>query len=360
MKYSYSLLTLPLVLLTALGSATLGAQVEARVIFSEINLRPADPGDTRWIELHNSGDLEADLTGWGIYHVSKTQGLPGVHWWAFPDATALPARGFLRVHWYADYQAPTSTDFYTGTHPLRFLFSLGGEELSENQGGLALLSDTSAKGTNLASSYEDWISWGEDGYVREELAVSNGRWVAGDYVDPLHSEGSIALDLARKGPLGQPTRASAFFHDASPTPLDFNHRDARVSEPIGWSCAIGSVNSPSLELLSVPTAGNMDFAVRVSSNAVGFGTQIVLLLVTPNQGTGASIPGVFECPLWIDLAVTPRIFIRIAEGGDTDFTLPLTLATGGFEVTMQAVQIRDPFSVFDHASSQGLSILLGY
>lgn len=360
MKYSYVTLLLAAVSSLALGSGNLRAQDAARVVINEVNLRPANPGESRWIELHNLGELAADLTGWGLHHSSKAQGLPGSHWWAFPNGTTLASGSFLRVHWYAAYQPHTDTDFYTGTHPLRFLFSLGGEALSASQGAIALLNDNSAAATNRESSYEDWISWGQSGYPQEGLAISNGRWLDDDFVPPLLSVGSIALDHGSLGPVGQSKGAAAFFHDSSPTPLDFNHRDVQISDPIGWSCAIGSMNPPRLELRSVPTAGNTDFAISVLSNNGGFDTQIVLLLATPTAGMGLSLPGVFECPLWVDLNLTPWIFMRTSEGGDTEFLLPLDSLPGGFEVTFQALLIKSPFSAFDHASSKGLTMRLGY
>jgi hypothetical protein len=120
------------------------------------------------------------------------------------------------------------------------------------------------------------------------------------------------------------------------------------------------MSSPRLELESVPAAGNTDFAIRVTSNNADFGNQLVMLLVSPTPGDGVAIPGIFECPLWVNLGTNLRIFVRSSTSGTAEFPLPLNAVSGGLDVTMQALLIMSPFSEFDHASSRGLSIRLGY
>jgi hypothetical protein len=347
---------------TALVMGPMASEGRCQLIISEVKLLPANPSASRWVEVHNLGSDAVDLSTWAIYHASKTPGRPGTSWWAFPEGATLGPGGYLRVHWYAEFQPHTQTDYYTGNHILDFLFSLGGEELNPDSGALALLSDRSGLGTTLVSSYEDWVSWGEDGFKREELAVSNGRWQPGQFVPPLSSPGSIALNLDQRLEDGFVPSASAFFHDASPTPLRSNHQDLQVSEPMGWSCAIGSPNPPKLELLSVPTAGNRDFGFRVRGSSGTASNQMVLIMVSSLPGDGLPIPGLIECPVWVDYQIPPKIFAMPSQGDGasyTDLPLPLTWVAGGFNVTAQAFLFNVPHSRFDYAASAALTISLG-
>ncbi len=340
----------------------LALEGRCQLAISEVNLVPANPAASRWIEVHNLGSTDVDLSNWGIYHASKSTSSPGTSWWAFPEGASLRAGAYLRVHWFAEIQPHTQTDYFTGKSILNFLFSLGGEELNPDRGALALLSDRSGLGTTLGSSYEDWISWGEDGYPREDLALSNGRWQAGEFVPPLSAPGSIALNLEQRYEDDFTASATAFFHDASPTPLRSNHEDVQVSDPIGWSCAIGSPNSPKLELISIPTGGNRDFGFRVRGSSGTASNQLVMIMLSSQLGDGLPIPGILECPVWIDYQVPPRIFALPSQGAGASFTdlyLPLTHVAGGFDVTAQAFLFNVPHSFFDFASSPALTISLG-
>lgn len=114
-----------------------------------------DPDFSDWIELHNNGAEEVDLTGWGL---TDDEDLP--HFWTFPEGTTIPAGGYLVV--LADERTAIPGDYFHAT----FKLAADGEFI-----GLA----------NAAGEFVD--QW-EDGYPNQnpfhtfgKSAVTEGEFV---------------------------------------------------------------------------------------------------------------------------------------------------------------------------------------
>jgi hypothetical protein len=350
--------------LSSLLAATLlwAGPASAQVVISEINFTPQSGTDDRWIELVNLGANRADLTNWALFYATKTPGMPGNYWWAFPAGTSLPSGGFLRVHWFEPIKSPNptpATDIYTGTTLFHFLFGYGGEPLQRSGGALGLLSSTSNASMNDPAIYEDWVGWGSSGFRREGLAIANNRWLLNDFVRAPTGSESIALDYAQQA---EPTPSSAFFLDSTPTPNGPNASGTLV-RPYGTACAVGAINAPTMELLSPPVSGNAFFAVRVRGTNGTTRNELVTLAFAVGSQQGIVLPTpFFTCPIWLELQFNIFYSLPAAGGGQTftDFPLPLTnVPPTPSSIFVQALVLLSPPSTTDHAGSAGLEVKVG-
>ena len=349
--------TLPAILTAAVLTA---AAAPSQVVISEVNLTPQNTSDDHWVELVNLSATPADLSGWSLYYATRTPGLPGSYWWAFPVGTTLQSAGFLRVHWFEPIQSPTSTDIWTGNHHLNFLFGYGGEALQKTGGALGLLSSVSNARMNDPAIYRDWVAWGGSGFPREGLAIANNRWISGQFIpSPVNAE-SLALDYEKNF---EPTLPEAFFPDATATPLAPNSPGALVRN-YGAGCDVGSVNTPSIQIPSTPAAGNTAFEIVVTGTNGTTQNQLVMLVFGLQELPGIIIPTpIYTCPLWVDLS-NSIIVSQPAAGsgaGETRFPLALTGVVtpvlGSFYV--QGMLFLLPPTTTDHAGSAGVEFRIG-
>ena len=54
-----------------------------QVVISEVEFTAG----SQWIELLNRGNASVDLSGWSIYHATKTANRPNDYWWPIPTGT---------------------------------------------------------------------------------------------------------------------------------------------------------------------------------------------------------------------------------------------------------------------------------
>ncbi len=341
--------------LRLLTFAALTTTLSAQVVVTEVH-----PG-AGWIEIQNRNDTTAALGGWTVYCTTATAGQPNNYWWAFPSATSLEAGAFLRVHWFAPYQAPTATDVYTGNNAINFLFGLGGEALRENIGSVALLSSQDGAMMGTPAIYQDWITWGEGNRPREEYAVQNNRWIDGHFVASPGATSSIALGA---DPAAEPSLVADFFIDSTPSPLAPN-QDGAVVAHYGHGCAVGFMNEPSLNTLGIPAIGNGDFGIRANGTN-GLSGQVVVFLFGFAQTDGIVLPlPNLTCPIWVDGGIVPLMSVVMPAQNGLPYTdLPLSLSemtseSIGWTVYVQALVGVMPFTSFDHAASGGLAVTFG-
>lgn len=324
----------------------LAATSRSQVVISEINF-DAGNGGTQWIELLNMGSNKVGLSQWAIYQATKTPNMANNYWFGFPSGTEILPGAYLRVHWLSAVIPSTKKDIWTGNTVYHFLFALKAEPLSQVSGALALFNTQQNIMMNDPAAIQDWVSWGVPGQKRENIAVAGGRWRSGQAApSPLASD-TLSLDYTAAA---EPTPASAFFRDITPTPLAHNHPNARTSTH-GSSCAVGNIVAPSLIAASIPALGNRDYGFRIAPTASG---QIVALaLGLSKAGTPIKLGG---CSILIELKLPVIVLSTAANNGST--TLPANLMSptlNGGSAEIQALVIRSP----NFALSNGLSMTLG-
>jgi hypothetical protein len=327
------------------------AAAPAQILISEINFKPQQTTDDQWIELVNLGANKLDLSSWSLYQATNTNNAPQNYWFGFPPGTEIQPGKYLRVHWFVPVKPNTSTDIYTGDTIWHFLFGYGAEALHGDAGAIALVSTQQNLLMNSPTVYVDWVGWGVNGLRRENLAIQNGRWISNQKVGIPVEKDSIALDYSAQT---EPTPASAFFHDVSPTPGDHNHEMALV-ETYGTTCGVGNVGAPGLSAVSIPAVGNRDFGLRIDNTAAGNNG---VLLFASGQGNGSLTFG--PCKIWLDPAT-----LLVAQGytttfGQTTLPLPIPVTLSFGTVFVQSVVILQPPTGTDFGFSNGLRVRLSY
>ncbi len=343
----------------------LAPSATSQVVISEINFSAQQAGDDQWVEVANLGSETAELNGWSLYLATKTPGRPGTYWFAFPQGTELEPAAFLRVHWRAPIpdDPPGPNEIYTGNQLVHFMFGYGAEILPsqpdelhpELQGGaLALLSTQNNLLMNDHNIIQDWVSWGGNGYSREDLAIQAGKWSSGASVAPPAQRDSIALSLADNE---DPTPVSAYFHDASPTP---NAPNAVGSESVdlGGACSAGTLSPLILRTESLPVVGNRDFRFRLD-NTLGGPNDFALLVLSPDPGDGSTV--ILGCMLEVGLTNAWGAVITQTQVGQTYFPFDMSVmdpVLSGLLAYVQAAVIRLG-TPGDLATSDALKLILG-
>jgi hypothetical protein len=306
----------------------------SQALINEINFTPAG-GDGQWIELANFGPSPVNLTGWSVYQATRTLGRAQNYWFGIPQGTLIKPGHFLRIHWLAALKTNDLGNVYTGVANIDFLFGLGAEPLDKAGGALALFDTTENARMNDSSVVQEWVQWGSAGWKRENLAVTNGRWVAGAFVQAPPTVESIAfLDYLQR----EPTPVSAYYRDRSPTPPappnfdnGWNFPSAVLAPPYGFSCTTGNIPTPFMELVSIPTLGNIDFGFRlapVTPNSISF------LLIAGERGNSSVFIG--NCEFWLGLSSIPLVLIG-SNAGNGSFVgmLPEDPAVMGIDIFAQ-------------------------
>jgi hypothetical protein len=326
---------------TALGSAA--AQIHD-VVLSELVADGAD----RWIELQNTTAQSIDLSSWSLYQATHTGGMPQNYWWSFPPGTVIAASDFLRVHWLAAWQSPTTHELWTGDSFYYFLFGLGAEPLTAARGALSLMRSQQSAQMGSAAVLVDWVSWGEGGFVREDLAAQAGLWVLGHAAPAPRSNTSLARDTGRIGSAGD--AENEWFVDSTPTPLAPNVAGALV-EVIGQPCTVPGnhlLGAPALRPTSTPLLGNSAFGLRIdNTTGLMLETAVLVFAFAPAP---ADLPHLLPattgagCVELVDYrALAGALFVHTALF-TTTVPLPLdTAPTGiiGLELWVQAL-VLDP------------------
>ena len=104
-----------------------------------------EAGFSDWIELHNNGDSEVDLTGWSLSDDKDTPEL-----WSFPEGTKIAAGGYLLIM--ADGNTEVPGDYIHAS------FGLAGD----------------GEFLGLADASGEFVSQFEDGYPRQDSFHSYG------------------------------------------------------------------------------------------------------------------------------------------------------------------------------------------
>jgi len=250
-----SLLTL------ALSALLADTAVAQDVILSELG-RDANGS---WIELHNRGATNADISPWSIYLATSTANMPRTYWWGFRPNTVIAPGGYLLVRWLQPIpSSPVQGEVATGNSNPYFLFGLGAEQLPDAPGALALFRTQSSALVSNPAVIHDWVSWGGNGLSRENLAIQNGKWRAGGAAPVLAQGFSLARHPANTWS-SQPDLA--WFLDETPTPSGANVGAASVAT-IGAPCApFGHtlLGEPRLAATSMPVLGNSSFGITIDN-----------------------------------------------------------------------------------------------
>jgi hypothetical protein len=341
---SLPVLALGLCLPTGLG---------AQVIIHEINLTPVNAGDDQWIEIINLGNETQDLSNWSIYQATKTANQPQNYWWGFPSGASLAKDKIMRIHWGAKITSSSNPlEIQTGDSIKNFLFGLGFESFNPKGGALALLNTNLNANVNNPSSFEDWISWGESGFKREDLAIKAGLWKANQFVKAPKAKESIALATFLQA---EPTPTSAYFLDHTPTPQAGNHQGF-FSDTYGRkSCAVGNAKPAQFWYEGVPADGNEDFAFTIDNTRGPVYKEKIFLIVSDKVSAPIPFAGCY-------LHVSPILALFGPFNADFNTTrIPISLNVPGAGGTWLDYQVfvGSPGTA-DTSLSNLLELFIGY
>jgi len=231
----------------------------------------------QWIEIHNRGAAPQNLSDWTLHCATTTQWMPNNYWWPFPAGTILAPGAYLRVYWYQESPvAPAPGTLYTGTSPWGFLFGLGSETLSGDEGAAALFNSQSNGQMSSWTSVVDWVSWGTSGFQRESLAVTAGLWTENRHAPEIPNGNSLARD---PDAIGVTSFADeSWFLDATPTPGMPNITGA-VVQSYGSACTLPGnhlLGLPDLRATALPLYGANDFGFAVDHTTGIFGEYVLV------------------------------------------------------------------------------------
>lgn len=333
--------TIAAILVTVSTTVSLRAQ---DVVLSEVR---ADASE-RWVEIHNRGATAADIGTWSLFYATKTPSMPRNYWWAFPIGTTLPPDSYIRVFWHQNQ--PTLVlpgEFYTGTSPYGYLFGLGGEQLHGAAGAFALVDSQQNALMNSPSRYVDWVSWGDDGYQREDLAVQNGTWTAGVHTPAIPTGQSLARNLAAIGAVT--THEQQWFLDATPTPMTGNVAGMSVVH-YGQSCAVPGhhlMGSPTLRPASLPLLGNSNFGYIVDNTTGFFGESMLFVFSAHRAPIGQpSLLPLFPGSTCIEAIDTGSVIASLIVSTQVVETIiPMSLAN--LPPALAGVELHTQAMIFD-------------
>ncbi len=310
------------VLALALCGASSG--LSAQILINEIHLSPATGNDTQWIEIIHLGKTTHDLSNWSLFQGTKTANKPQTYWFGFPSKTRLPAKAIMRIHWGAAITGNSNPlDIETGNSTKNFLFGLGFEPLDPKKGALALLNTNLNAKMNLSTSFEDWVSWGESGFKKEDLAIKAKLWTANQFIPAPDKKQSIALASYLQA---EPTPVSAYFLDHTPTPFSGNHEGLFSTTFNTKSCARGAATLAQLGFAGVPTDGNEDFAFTVDNTRLPVFREVVFLLINKSAANFQNPELFIGCPVLVKSVAT-------------------SLLLGPFNVTFNTTRLPAPLNV---------------
>ncbi|MCR9246023.1 MAG: lamin tail domain-containing protein [bacterium] len=314
------------------------------VVLSEVRV----DSTARWIEIHNRSAQPVDISEWSLYYATLTPLMPQNYWWPFPAGTTIAADEFIRVFWFSNPPATVPPgDYYTGTSPYGYLFSLGGEPLNPHAGALALVTTQRAGEMATPSHFVDWVNWGDTGFAREDLAGINGVWNVGTFTPPIPPNYSIARNPGAIGNV--PYRVDEWFVDSTPTPKASNIAGAEI-ESYGIACTVPGhhlVGQPLLRTRSMPLLGNRDFGYRVENTTGFFGEVMLFVYSAAPAPTGwrsiiPPLPG-STCEEVIDPTRILAAFVVETNIMGTEVDLPLNTCSAG----IAGLELHSQALVFD-------------
>lgn len=285
----------------ALAAAFSDAAACQDVIVSEIG-RDANGS---WIELHNRGSTAVDLSPWSVYLATSTPGMPRAYWWGFRPNTAIAAGGHLVVRWMQPIPAsPTPGEIATGATNPYFLFGLGAEPVPQGQGAIGLFRTQYSGNMNNAAWIVDWVSWGGNGLLREDLAIQSGAWRVGSSAPSMPDGCSIAR---HPGTTWSAQPGLAWFVDETPTPGGANVGAASLIVS-GSACApMGHtlLGAPTLGATSMPVLGNGAFGINVDNTTGVFAEWCIVAMSAQTMPFGRAdllppTPGGSSCLVMLD------------------------------------------------------------
>ena len=334
----------------------IGAHAQA-VVVSEVRADAAE----RWVELHNRGPVAIDVSSWSLHYATRTPGMPKNYWWPLPVGTVMAPDSYLRVNWFqTGSNVPGTGELWTGTSPYGFLFGLGGETLLGTRGAFALVRSQNNSLMTTAAIIEDWVSWGENGYTRESLAIEVGLWSSGRHLPAIAVGTSLARDPQLVGNVA--FADLAWFVDHSPTPLHANMTGAIV-QSYGQACSLPGnhlLGLPTMRAESLPLLGNNEFALVVDNTTGIFGEFVLVGFGTAAApvGTPSILPPYVGVPCHeaIDVQQLITTWLLPAQIVGTAVPLPLHLlppSAVGLELHAQALVLDLLPNVF--LPYQGLS-----
>lgn len=298
-----------------------------------------------WIEIHNRGAVAANVSAWSIYLATTTVGMPRAYWWGFRPNTVLPAGSYLVVRWMQPIPAvPVPGEVATGNTNPYFLFGLGAEPVPQSQGALALFRTQFSGNMSSATWIADWVSWGGSGLTREDLAIQNGAWRAGNSAPSMPP----ACSLARHpGSTWSSQPELAWFVDETPTPGGANVGSAALvingsaCAPMGHSL----LGAPTLGATSMPVLGNSAFGLTVDNTTGVYAEWCIFALSAGTMPFGRAdllppTPGGSSCLVMLDpSAAFGTLWTRTAA---MRTSLPMSLqglpaALAGQSFAMQAL-----------------------
>lgn len=300
-----------------------------------------------WIEVHNRGASAADVSPWSVYLATPTAGMPRTYWWGFRPNTVIAPGGYLVVRWLQPIPAtPIPGEIATGNTNAYFLFGLGAEAVPHQQGAVALFRTQFSGNMNAANSIVDWVSWGGNGLAREDLAIQNGAWRAGNAAPSTTASSSLAR---HPGSTWSSQPALAWFVDETPTPGGANVGAASLvvsgsaCSPIGHTL----LGAPTLGATSMPVLGNVGFGITIDNTTGIFAEWCIVAMSASTMPYGRAdllppAPGGSSCLVMLDpSAAFGTIWTRTAA---MRTSLPMSLqglpaALAGQSFAMQALVI---------------------
>lgn len=192
------------------------------VVINEVMFNPAgDDTAGEWVELYNSSDQDADVSGWQLYP-------DGTGYGTIPNGFLIGAKKFVLIHLRsAGNNSPTD------------IYQTSASSNMSNTSGSAALFSAEPRGKDTIKSF---LQWGRAGETWESSAADAGIWEKGTFVDLSSFAEGNSLALLQDGVVGGGKNAWRISNTPSP-------RAANT----GASASNSPVPSPSFSVSPMPT-----------------------------------------------------------------------------------------------------------
>jgi len=133
------------------------------VVINEVMFDPVENNTgNEWIELYNSGDQDADISGWELYP-------DGTGYVTIPNGFSIVAKKFMLIHLrFSGNNSPTD------------VYQTNSSSNMSNTSGSAALFSASPRGKDTIKSF---VQWGRPGETWESTAADDGIWDKGTFID---------------------------------------------------------------------------------------------------------------------------------------------------------------------------------
>ena len=194
MKYSH-IVAISLLLVIAPFSV-----LASGVVINEVMFDPAG-GDTggEWVELFNSGDQDADVSGWEIYP-------DGTGYVTIPNGFSIGAKKFMLIHLRS-----------SGNNSPTDVYQTNASSNMSNTSGSAVLFSAEPRGNDTMKSF---VQWGKAGETWESDAEKAGLWSKGTFIDLNSFAEGNSLALQQDGIISG--GKNAWYISTVPTPKAAN------------------------------------------------------------------------------------------------------------------------------------------